>query len=85
MKKFIVTEEERNRILNLHKKLISEQMTPMTQIGNTRIGAASKYGATQLPTIPTVFRPNNQDPTQKFAFQENTSFTRACLKTIKAS
>jgi murein L,D-transpeptidase YcbB/YkuD len=30
MKKFIVNEEEKNRILNLHKKLISEQ-----QIGNT--------------------------------------------------
>jgi murein L,D-transpeptidase YcbB/YkuD len=69
MKKFIVTEEEKNRILNLHKKLISEQMT---QIGNTRIGAASKLGATQLPTIPTVFRPadTSQDPTQRFAFKE---------------
>jgi hypothetical protein len=45
MKKFIVNEEEKNRILNLHKKLISEQMT---QIGNTKIGAASKYGAIQF-------------------------------------
>jgi hypothetical protein len=69
MRKFIVNEEEKNRILNLHKKLISEQMT---QIGNTKIGTASKLGATQLPTFPTVFRPadTSQDPTQRFAFQE---------------
>jgi murein L,D-transpeptidase YcbB/YkuD len=65
MKKFIVNEEEKNRILNLHKKLISEQMT---QMGNTKIGAASKLGATQLPTFPTVFRPASTG--QQFAYQE---------------
>jgi murein L,D-transpeptidase YcbB/YkuD len=65
MKKFIVNEEEKNRILNLHKKLISEQMT---QMGNNRIGAASKLGATQLPTLPTVLRPTSTG--QQFAYQE---------------
>jgi murein L,D-transpeptidase YcbB/YkuD len=65
MKKFLVNEEEKNRILNLHKKLISEQLT---QIGNTKVGAASKYGATQLPTLPTVFRPASTG--QQFAYQE---------------
>ena len=68
MKKFIVNEEEKNRILNLHKKLISEQ-----QLGNTRFNTASSdLGSIQLPTIPTVFRPadTSQDPTQRFAFKE---------------
>ena len=31
MKKFIVNEEEKNRILNLHKKLISEQQSVETE------------------------------------------------------
>jgi len=67
MKKFLVNEEEKNRILNLHKKLISEQL------GNTRFNTASSaLGSRQLPTIPTVFRPadTSQDPTQQFAFKE---------------
>ena len=65
MKKFIVNEEEKNRILNLHKKLISEQ-----QIGNTRFNTASSaLGSTQ---IPSVFRSANtsQDPTQQSTSQE---------------
>jgi murein L,D-transpeptidase YcbB/YkuD len=33
MKKFIVNEEEKNRILNLHKKLISEQSTSQERAG----------------------------------------------------
>ena len=62
MKKFIVNEEEKNRILNLHKKLISEQLE------NPRFNTASSaLGSRQLPTLPTVFRPN---PTQQFAFKE---------------
>jgi peptidoglycan hydrolase-like protein with peptidoglycan-binding domain len=65
MKKFLVNEEEKNRILNLHKKLISEQLT---QIGNTRVGAASKLGGTQLPTLPTVLRPTSTG--QQFSYQE---------------
>jgi murein L,D-transpeptidase YcbB/YkuD len=68
MKKFIVNEEEKNRILNLHKKLISEQ-----QLGNTRFNTASSaFGSIQLPTLPTVFRPadTSQDPTQQSASQE---------------
>jgi hypothetical protein len=67
MKKFIVNEEEKNRILNLHKKLISEQL------GSTRFNTASSaLGSRQLPTLPTVFRPadTSQDPTQRFAFKE---------------
>ena len=64
MKKFLVNEEEKNRILNLHKKLISEQ-----QLGNTRFNTASSaLGSIQLPTIPTVFRPASTG--QKFAYQE---------------
>ena len=64
MKKFIVNEEEKNRILNLHKKLISEQ-----QLGNTRFNTASSaLGSRQLPTFPTVFRPVSTG--QKFAYQE---------------
>jgi murein L,D-transpeptidase YcbB/YkuD len=65
MKKFLVNEEEKNRILNLHKKLISEQ-----QIGNTRFNTASSaLGTTQ---IPSVFRSANtsQAPTQQSASQE---------------
>jgi hypothetical protein len=68
MKKFIVNEEEKNRILNLHKKLISEQ-----QLGNTRFNTASSdLGSRQLPTFPTVFRPadTSQDPSQRFDFKE---------------
>jgi hypothetical protein len=67
MKKFIVNEEEKNRILNLHKKLISEQL------GNPRFNTASSaLGSRQLPTLPTVFRPadTSQDPSQRFAFKE---------------
>jgi hypothetical protein len=55
MKKFLVNEEEKNRILNLHKKLISEQ-----QLGNTRFNTASTgLGSTQLPTLPQAFRRAN--------------------------
>jgi hypothetical protein len=54
MNKFIINEEEKNRIINLHKKLISEQ------IGNTRFNTASTgLGSTQLPTLPRVLRPTS--------------------------
>ena len=33
MKKFIVTEEEKNRIISLHKKLFSEQLAPVNTRG----------------------------------------------------
>jgi hypothetical protein len=63
MKKFIVHEEEKNRILNLHKKLISEQ-----QLGNTRFNTTSSgLGSTQLPTLPQAFRRANMpDPETTF-------------------
>jgi murein L,D-transpeptidase YcbB/YkuD len=63
MKKFLVNEEEKNRILNLHKKLISEQ-----QLGNTRFNTASTgIGSTQLPTLPQAFRRANMpDPQTTF-------------------
>jgi hypothetical protein len=63
MKKFIVHEEEKNRILNLHKKLISEQ-----QLGNTRFNTTSSgLGSTQLPTLPQAFRRANMpDPQTTF-------------------
>jgi murein L,D-transpeptidase YcbB/YkuD len=68
MKKFLVNEEEKNRILNLHKKLISEQ-----QLGNTRFNTASTgLGSTQLPTLPQAFRRANMpDPKTTFrGFEE---------------
>jgi hypothetical protein len=63
MKKFIVHEDEKNRILNLHKKLISEQ-----QLGNTRFNTASTgLGSKQLPTLPQAFRRANMpDPETTF-------------------
>jgi len=63
MKKFIVHEDEKNRILNLHKKLISEQ-----QLGNTRFNTASTgLGSRQLPTLPQAFRRANMpDPETTF-------------------
>jgi hypothetical protein len=63
MKKFILHEEEKNRILNLHKKLISEQ-----QLGNTRSNTASSgLGSIQLPTLPQAFRRANMpDPEATF-------------------
>jgi murein L,D-transpeptidase YcbB/YkuD len=63
MKKFIVHEDEKNRILNLHKKLISEQ-----QLGNTRFNTASAgLGSKQLPTLPQAFRRANMpDPETTF-------------------
>jgi murein L,D-transpeptidase YcbB/YkuD len=63
MKKFILHEEEKNRILNLHKKLISEQ-----QLGNTRFNTASAgLGSKQLPTLPQAFRRANMpDPETTF-------------------
>ena len=62
MKKFILHEEEKNRILNLHKKLISEQL------GNTRFNTTSTgLGSTQLPTLPQAFRRANMpDPQTTF-------------------
>jgi hypothetical protein len=55
MNKFIINEEEKNRIINLHKKLISEQ-----QLGNTRFNTASSgLGSRQLPTLPRVLRPTS--------------------------
>jgi hypothetical protein len=68
MKKFILHEEEKNRILNLHKKLISEQ-----QLGNTRFNTTSTgLGSTQLPTLPQAFRRANMpDPETTFrGFEE---------------
>lgn len=54
MNKFIINEEEKNRIINLHKKLISEQLN------NPQYTAASRgLGSTQLPTLPRVFRPES--------------------------
>lgn len=55
MNKFIINEEEKNRIINLHKKLISEQ-----QLGNTRFNTTSSgLGSRQLPTLPRVLRPTS--------------------------
>jgi hypothetical protein len=52
MNKFIINEEEKNRIINLHKKLISEQLN------DPRYTTASRdLGSRQLPTLPRVFRP----------------------------
>ena len=54
MNKFIINEEEKNRIINLHKKLISEQLN------DPRYTTASRgLGSTQLPTLPRVLRPTS--------------------------
>ena len=68
MKKFIVNEEEKNRIINLHKKLISEQ-----PLGNNRFNTASTgLGSRQLPVLPQAMRRSNMpDPSTTFrGFQE---------------
>lgn len=68
MKKFIVNEEEKNRIINLHKKLISEQTS-----GNNRFNTASTgLGSRQLPVLPQAMRRSNMpDPSTTFrGFQE---------------
>lgn len=67
MIKFIVNEEEKNRILNLHKKLISEQ-----SLGNTRFDTASRtLGATQLPS---VFRTATSQPSTEVEGEVSSSF-----------
>lgn len=54
MNKFIINEEEKNRIINLHKKLISEQLN------DPRYTTASRdLGSRQLPTLPRAYRPTS--------------------------
>jgi hypothetical protein len=52
MKKFVVTEEEKIRIINLHKKLVSEQTEKETE-GQVSLGFFEKNKLNELPSEAT--------------------------------
>ena len=72
MKKFIVTEEEKNRIINLHRKLIMEQTQSEVE-GQVSLEFFEKNKIYELPSETTDEDSDTPDPSVgKTGFRETT-------------
>ena len=72
MKKFIVTEEEKNRIINLHRKLIMEQTQSEVE-GQVSLEFFEKNKIYELPSETTDEDSGTPDPSGgRTGFRETT-------------